>query len=114
MPEAQQQRRISIHTGHEGHSSHAHARREFEDDVPLLKNVATAIMAEVGLASSALVDDLVHEVVRCGAGELHVVAAVLAGLAAQEAIKLLTCQFVPLSGTLIYNAMASTTSVFRC
>ncbi|KAK9798117.1 hypothetical protein WJX73_000766 [Symbiochloris irregularis] len=54
---------------------------EFEDDVPLLKSVAVGMLAEVGLASGALVDDLVHEVVRCG--------------------------------TLVYNAMASTTSVFQ-
>ena len=87
--------------------------REFEDDVPLLKYVATAIASELGVGHGSLVDDLVHETVRFGAGELHVVAAVMAGLAAQEAIKLLTCQFVPLSGTLLYNAMSSTTSVFR-
>lgn len=46
-----------------------------------------------------------------GAAELHVVAAVMGGMAAQEAIKLLTRQFVPFSGTLIYNAIASTTTV---
>lgn len=89
------------------------ACREFENDVPLLKNLGSAIMGELGVAHCALVDDLVHDLVRCGAGELHCVAAVLAGLAAQEAIKLLTCQFVPLTGTLVYNAMASTTSVFH-
>ena len=70
-------------------------------------------MAELGVTHCILVDDLVHELVRCGAGELHAVAAVMAGMAAQEAIKLLTCQFVPLSGTLVYNAMAATTSVFQ-
>ena len=45
------------------------------------------------------------------ASELHAVAAIMGGIAAQEAIKLLTGQFVPLAGTLIYNAMASTSSV---
>jgi amyloid beta precursor protein binding protein 1 len=49
---------------------------------------------------------------RFGAAELHVVAAVMGGIAAQEAIKLVTRQFVPLAGTLVYNAMASTTSQF--
>ncbi|KIZ02954.1 hypothetical protein MNEG_5000 [Monoraphidium neglectum] len=46
-----------------------------------------------------------------GASELHVVAAVMGGMAAQEAIKLITRQFVPFGGTLIYNATTSTTSV---
>ena len=50
---------------------------------------------------------------RFGAGELHCVAAVMGGLAAQEAIKLISRQFVPVAGTLIYNSMASTTSVFE-
>lgn len=49
---------------------------------------------------------------RCAAGELHVVASVLGAIGAQEAIKLLTAQYVPVSGALIYNAMACTTSVF--
>ena len=48
---------------------------------------------------------------RFGGGELHCVAAIVGGMAAQEAIKLITRQLVPVSGTLIYNAMASTTSV---
>ncbi len=49
---------------------------------------------------------------RFGAGELHNVAAVVGGMAAQEAIKLLTKQFVPQPGTIIYNGMHSTTCVF--
>ena len=53
------------------------------------------------------------EMCRFGAGELHCVAAVMGGLASQEAIKLITRQFVPVAGTLIYNAMASTTSLFE-
>ena len=51
------------------------------------------------------------EMCRFGGGELHCVAATVGGMAAQEAIKLITRQLVPVSGTLIYNAMASTTSV---
>jgi amyloid beta precursor protein binding protein 1 len=51
-------------------------------------------------------------VCRCGAGELHAVAAVMGAIGAQEAIKLVTSQFVPLGGVLIYNAMACTSSVF--
>jgi amyloid beta precursor protein binding protein 1 len=48
-----------------------------------------------------------------GACELHVVASVMGGMAAQEAIKLITQQFVPFSGSLVYNAMASTTSILQ-
>ena len=81
--------------------------------MPLLKQTLNAVLAEMGLQGAGAIDDLVAEVCRFGAGELHCVAAIMGGIAAQEAIKLLTRQFVPLSGLLLYNAMASTSSVFR-
>lgn len=42
---------------------------------------------------------------RYGGCELHSVAAFMGGVAAQEIIKLLTNQFVPINNTLIYNAI---------
>ncbi len=78
----------------------------------LLRGALAPLLAEAGAPSGAVADDLVGELVRCGACELHVVAAVIGAAAAQEAIKLLTRQFVPLPGALVYNAMAATTSVF--
>ena len=64
-----------------------------EEDVALLKSVAAGLAAEYGLSGSAVADDLVGEMTRFGAGELHTVAAIMGGIAAQEAIKLLTAQF---------------------
>ncbi|EFN59362.1 hypothetical protein CHLNCDRAFT_137823 [Chlorella variabilis] len=87
---------------------------EVEEDAALLKSQAQALLAECGAGGGAagVADDLVGEVCRCAAGELHVVAAVVGAVAAQEAIKIVTGQFVPLGGVLIYNAMACTSSVF--
>ncbi|KAL4419001.1 hypothetical protein ABPG77_000866 [Micractinium sp. CCAP 211/92] len=91
---------------------------EVEEDAALLKSQANALLAECGIsgtggsAAGGVSDDLVGEMCRCAAGELHAVAAVVGAIAAQEAIKLLTGQFVPVEGALIYNAMACTTSVF--
>ena len=100
-------------------------RSEVEEDAALLKSQAHALLAECGggggggapagataAGGGGVSDDLVGEMCRCAAGELHVVAAVVGAIAAQEAIKLLTGQFVPVGGALIYNAMACTTSVF--
>ncbi len=87
--------------------------REVEEDVPLLKAIALAILSEAGVANLPVSDDLVGEMCRFGGTELHCIAAVMGGVASQEAIKLLTRQFVPLSGTFVYNAMASTSSVFQ-
>lgn len=53
------------------------------------------------------------EMCRFGASHLHCLGAIVGGIAAQEAIKLVTHQFVPLAGTLIYNAMSSTSAIFR-
>lgn len=76
-----------------------------------LKANLVAVAAEAGVSAAGVSDDYVGEVVRFGAGELHVVAAIMGGIAAQEAIKLLTCQFLPLKGTLIYNGMSGTSLV---
>ena len=84
----------------------------WEEDVAPLKSIVTAVATEIGLNGSGIPDDYTGEVVRFGAAELHSVAAVVGGIAAQEAIKLLTSQFIPLQGTLIYNAMAGTSAVF--
>lgn len=59
----------------------------------------------------SLSDDCAVEMCRFGASELHVVAAVVGGMASQEAIKLITKQFTPVGGTLLYNAIAATTCV---
>ncbi|CAL8467774.1 g7312 [Coccomyxa elongata] len=86
---------------------------ELEEDVALLKATVASVSADSGVGTAAVSDDLIEEIVRFGASELHVVAAIMGGIAAQETIKFITRQFVPVGGTLIYNAMASTTSVLR-
>eukprot|EP00976_Prorocentrum_cordatum_P106353 1194431-Prorocentrum_minimum.AAC.5 len=40
--------------------------------------------------------------------------SVVGGMAAQEAIKLITSQFVPLTGGMVYNAITSTTTLLLC
>ena len=63
------------------------------------------------ISSGGICEDYVGEIVRYGASELHLVAAIMGGMAAQEAIKLITAQFLPLNGTLIYNGMTGTSFV---
>ena len=81
--------------------------------MPLLKQTLGQVVSEMGLASASIQDDLVAEMCRFGAAEIHCVAAILGGIAAQEVIKLLTSQFVPMSGTLVWNAMHSTSCVLK-
>jgi len=55
--------------------------------------------------------DYLEEMCRFGAAELHSVAAVIGGAAAQEVIKLVTHQFVPLNNTFLYNGITGGGSV---
>jgi len=50
---------------------------------------------------------------RYGASELPSVAAFLGGVAAQEAIKIITEQFIPVNNTFIYNGIKQTSSTFE-
>ena len=86
---------------------------EIDEDVSRLKAIAASLLADCyKLGNNTAVDeDLLCEVVRYGGAELHAMASVMGGIAAQEAIKLITAQFVPLAGTLIYNAISSTSTV---
>lgn len=49
---------------------------------------------------------------RYGAAELHAVASLMGGIAAQEAVKLLTHQYVPLNNTYVYVGIAGAGGVF--
>jgi len=86
---------------------------ELDEDASRLKSVSATLLADAAPGLS-LPDDLVAEMCRFGASELHCVAAIVGALASQEAIKLTTHQFVPLaSSPLVYNGIASTTSLLH-
>jgi amyloid beta precursor protein binding protein 1 len=55
----------------------------------------------------------VEEVERVQGGELHNISSVLGGMVAQEAIKLLTRQYVPVEGTCVFDGVRSKTAVFK-
>ncbi|GER43097.1 NEDD8-activating enzyme E1 regulatory subunit [Striga asiatica] len=78
---------------------------ETDEDISRLKTTAVALLNDLGCNGSTLTEDLINEMCRYGASELHAVAAFIGGIASQEAIKLITRQFVPLSGTFIFNGV---------
>ena len=57
--------------------------------------------------------DLAREVVRYDEAEIHSIAAIIGGVASQEAVKLITGQYVPFDDTYVYNGIASTAGVYR-
>ncbi|KAG5578528.1 hypothetical protein H5410_058662 [Solanum commersonii] len=78
---------------------------EMDEDISQLKTTAVGLLNDLGCNSSALSEDLINEMCRYGASELHVVSAFVGGVASQEVIKLITRQFIPMSGTFIFNGI---------
>ncbi|KAK2708987.1 hypothetical protein QYM36_014573, partial [Artemia franciscana] len=81
---------------------------EVDVDVGRLKCVLVRLLSEWGLSSVSIKDEYIHEFCRYGASEIHSVAAFVGGCAAQEVIKIVTHQYVPVDNTIIYNAMHQT------
>ena len=84
---------------------------EAEQDTGRLRSCCQQVLQDWGCAACSPDEQLTQEFVRAGGAELHCVAAIVGGVAAQEAIKLLTNQFVPLAGYLIYNGIAANSVV---
>ncbi|XP_040926017.1 NEDD8-activating enzyme E1 regulatory subunit isoform X2 [Betta splendens] len=85
---------------------------QVEEDISKLKFCVNSLLQEYSLNVN-IKDDYIHEFCRYGAAEPHTVAAFLGGSAAQEAIKIISRQFVPFNNTFIYNAMSQTSATFR-
>jgi len=84
-----------------------------ELDIGKLKGCFSRVLQELGCQNSLSKDDILHEMCRYGGAELQAVAAFIGGCAAQEAIKIITKQYVPLDNTFIYNAITATTATLR-
>uniref|UniRef100_A0A8D3D1Z1 NEDD8-activating enzyme E1 regulatory subunit n=1 Tax=Scophthalmus maximus TaxID=52904 RepID=A0A8D3D1Z1_SCOMX len=85
---------------------------QVEEDISKLKLCVNSLLQEYSLNVN-IKDDYIHEFCRYGAAEPHTVAAFLGGSAAQEAIKIISHQFVPFSNTFIYNAMSQTSATLH-
>lgn len=94
-----------------------------ESDANEVYKFMTQIVTNLGLSEcdfikEQLLDstkgkDLAREVVRYDEAEIHNIAAVVGGVASQEAVKLITGQYVPFDDTYVYNGIASTAGVYR-
>ncbi|KAK2649758.1 hypothetical protein Ddye_017247 [Dipteronia dyeriana] len=76
-----------------------------DEDISRLKTTAVGVLSDLGCNGLTVTEDLINEMCRFGAAELHAVAAFIGGIASQEVIKLITKQFVPMSGTFIFNGI---------
>ncbi|EER17702.1 NEDD8-activating enzyme E1 regulatory subunit, putative [Perkinsus marinus ATCC 50983] len=75
------------------------------DDVAELASIANGLVPHLADKGSVLGDSLAQELCRYEGCELHTISAVIGGVAAQEGVKLLTHQFVPLDNTFVFNGI---------
>jgi len=89
---------------------------DYAGDVEPLKEAALEVAKDVGLEDAVAgwkredcsFDDLVTEYCRFGGSELHGLCAVMGGIISQEALKVITQQFMPMESWIAFNGMSST------
>jgi NEDD8-activating enzyme E1 regulatory subunit len=64
-------------------------------------------------AGYARLSQAAQEVARAGGGELHNISAFTGGLVAQETIKIITKQYIPVDNTCIFDGISSRCQVLR-
>ena len=85
-------------------------------DAAELLRVVGDIFQELGLGQvpfQLISASHAKEIVRSGGGEMHTMAAIMGGVAAQEAVKILTGLFIPLDNTFICNGISGNSAAFR-
>ncbi|KAK4134204.1 hypothetical protein BT67DRAFT_311239 [Trichocladium antarcticum] len=81
---------------------------------PAVGAILSAIAALVpGAERNERVVQAAHEVARAGAGELHNVAALTGGMVAQEMIKIVTKQYIPVDNTCVFDGVEGRCQVLR-
>jgi amyloid beta precursor protein binding protein 1 len=85
--------------------------RQFEIDLEDLKQINKKLSNKNFVSNDK--QQILEELCRYGSSELHSIAAFIGGCCAQEVIKLITHQYIPIDNTLIYNGIQQSISVFK-
>jgi len=91
---------------------------QLEEDAALLSEILKdTVIPHYKLSDEVLllnnVDSICKELTRYGNAEIHTVASVVGGVASQEAVKIVTGQYIPLDNTYVYNGIASVGGVYK-
>lgn len=82
-----------------------------DTDLPLFKKHIHLLLQETwSLPEITISDDAIHEFTRAGGAELHNIASLMGGVVAQECLKVLTDQYVPVNNTWVFDGMHSVSS----
>ena len=103
-------------------SSSSSSSEEAKPPLEALKQSATQIIHLNGATNGPQIniDDIMPriepilaEFVRAAGAELHNISALTGGMVAQEVIKVLTKQYIPIDNTCVFDGIASKSAVFR-
>ncbi|KAA8908849.1 hypothetical protein FN846DRAFT_777021 [Sphaerosporella brunnea] len=80
-----------------------------------MRITAVDYLSSIGYQSNIdhRLDQMLQEIIRAGGSELHVIASLIGGIVAQEIVKVITSQYVPVNNTVIFDGIKSRTSVFE-
>lgn len=76
----------------------------------ILKTIGTI---SPGAEANERVVKVAQEVARASGGEIHNISALTGGMVAQEMIKIITKQYIPVDNTCIFDGMTSRAQVLR-
>lgn len=84
---------------------------DFDKDVPRLLECWEQLLTAYGLS----MDDtrICKEMARYGNAEVHNIASIVGGVASQEAVKLVTGQYIPINNTYVFNGISSMGGVYK-
>lgn len=89
----------------------------WESDVELLQEHWTQVAQHYQLHDQELVQqhaaNICQELTRYANAEIHTLASVVGGVASQEAVKIITGQYIPLDNTYVFNGIVSVAGVYR-
>jgi amyloid beta precursor protein binding protein 1 len=106
---------------------HTHHRypgvtNDWETDIPVLHECIGKVVGQYQLKENEMIQQVLlsdseqkvaHELTRYAQAEIHNIASVVGGVASQEAVKIITGQYVPLDNTYVFNGIASVGGVYR-
>jgi len=99
---------------HEAHGRYPGEKTEtFDQDFGELRKFADEVLSSLEFETSQVPDAHLKELCRFGNSQIHNIAAILGGIGAQEVIKLVTTQWVPLDNTFVFNGINSTSVSLR-
>ena len=87
----------------------------WESDIPLLQEFANQVLTKYQLHddNQTFMPNIIRELTRYANAEIHNIASVVGGVASQEAVKLITGQYIPLDNTYVFNGIVGVGGVYK-